>query len=82
MIKLSEKQRSILNCIKRYIAENGRAPTLRELAEEYCITRQAAHWRLRGLVSKGYIATVDGSRRNIVVLDGKKRPTTQEPIKG
>jgi repressor LexA len=54
--KLSERQKGILNFIKRFIYEENLPPTVREIQEELKITSTSVvDYNLKELVKKGYI---------------------------
>ena len=56
MEKLTDKQTKILNCIKKFIAEKGYAPTIRELCKLCNLNSTATMFvHLKNLTAKGYI---------------------------
>lgn len=56
MEKLTVKQEEVLQTIKKFIAENGYPPTIREIGKELNITSTAPiHFHIKNLVEKGYL---------------------------
>lgn len=66
MEKLTDKQTKILNCIKRFIAEKGYAPTIRELCKLCNLSSTATMFvHLKNLSTKGYITQTESKFRTI-----------------
>jgi len=65
---LTDKQSEILDFIKKFIEENGWAPTLREMAEEMEVTHQAVFFKIRELLRKGYIDYTPNISRSIKII--------------
>ena len=66
MEKLTNKQNEILNVIKRFIAEKGYAPTIRELCKLCNLSSTATMFvHLKNLTHKGYINQTESKFRTI-----------------
>ncbi len=66
MEKLTTKQESILNVIKKFLAENGYAPTIRELCALCNLSSTATMFvHLKKLTEKGYIKQTASKFRTI-----------------
>lgn len=66
MEKLTVKQEKILNVIKRFIADKGYAPTIRELCVLCNLSSTATMFvHLKNLASKGYISQTESKFRTI-----------------
>ncbi len=69
MEKLTDKQKQILDTIKKYIAKNGFPPTVREIGKELNLSSPATtHFHLSKLESKGYIRKGKSKNRTIELL--------------
>ena len=69
MEKLTEKQKQMLDALKKYIAKNGYPPTVRELGSELDLSSPATtHFHLSKLESKGYITKGKGKNRTLELL--------------
>ncbi len=69
MEKLTDKQKTILDTIKKYIAKNGFPPTVREIGHELNLSSPATtHFHLSKLESKGYIKKNKSKNRTIELL--------------
>ena len=69
MEKLTEKQKVILDTIKKFIAKNGFPPTVREIGKELNLSSPATtHFHLSKLESKGYIKKGKSKNRTIELL--------------
>ncbi len=67
MEKLTERQKDILQVIKKLIAENGYPPTVREIGKEANLASPATiHFHINKLAEKGYIAK--GSKNRTIKL--------------
>ena len=69
MESLTERQKEVLDVIKKYIATNGYPPTVREIGDILGLTSPAttqAHFD--NLVKKGYIRKKDNLNRTIELL--------------
>ena len=66
MEKLTSKQEKILKTIKKFIAENGYAPTIRELCKLCDLNSTATMFvHLKNLTKKGYINQTESKFRTI-----------------
>lgn len=66
MEKLTTKQEEILTCIKKFIAEKGYAPTIRELCKLCNLSSTATMFvHLKNLTNKGYISQTESKFRTI-----------------
>ena len=69
MEKLTDKQNSILQILKKLIAKNGYPPTVREIGEEAHLSSPATiHFHLTKLEEKGYLKKGDNKNRTIEIL--------------
>ena len=69
MEKLTDKQKKILQVIKKLIAKNGYPPTVREIGEKAHLSSPATiHFHLTKLEEKGYIKKGDNKNRTIEIL--------------
>lgn len=69
MEKLTERQKEILDTIKKYIAKNGFPPTVREIGKELNLSSPATtHFHLSKLESKGYIKKDKSKNRTLELL--------------
>lgn len=68
MEKLTVKQEEVLTTIKKYIAKNGYAPTVRELCEELELNSPATVFvHLKHLINKGYLSQTNSKFRTLEV---------------
>lgn len=68
MVKLTIKQKVLLEAIEWYINKNGISPTVRELSELTNTTSHPTHEKLIKLEELGVISTLNGCARSIKVL--------------
>ena len=70
MLKLTPRQKDVLEFLKSYVKDNGLPPTRREIADHFKWESQtAAQDHLIQLKIKGYINLLDrGRARGIIVL--------------
>jgi repressor LexA len=68
-MRITDRQRSILDYLRAQIAAEGRPPTLAELAEDFGIGINAARKHLHALAAKGRLELAPGKARGIRVLD-------------
>ncbi len=69
MEKLTDKQKQMLDTLKKFIAKNGYPPTVRELGKELDLSSPATtHFHLSKLESKGYITKGKGKNRTLELL--------------
>lgn len=79
MDKLTDKQNSILQILKKLIAEKGYPPTVREIGEEAHLSSPATiHFHLSKLEEKGYIKKGDNKNRTIEILVPNEYLETQD----
>lgn len=88
MEKLTAKQSSILNVIKKFIAEKGYAPTIRELCTLCNLSSTATMFvHLKNLTKKGYISQTESKFRTIELnvpneYDTKNDNVVEVPLLG
>lgn len=69
MEKLTERQKDILQIVKKLVATKGYAPTVREIGKEANLHSPATiHFHLKELERKGYIKKSAGTNRTIQIL--------------
>lgn len=69
MEKLTEKQKAILDILKRLIAKNGYPPTVREIGKAAKLSSPATiHFHLTQLEEKGYIKKDNNKNRTLEIL--------------
>ena len=68
MVKLTTKQKVVLEAIEWFIEQNGFPPTIRDIAELTNTTTHPTHEKIRNLEEKGVISTQNGKVRSIRVL--------------
>lgn len=73
---LTPRQQECLAYLRRHIAENGQAPTLRELMQGVGISSLGrVHELLSALEERGAIRRLHGRSRAIEIIDATPRPT-------
>ena len=88
MEKLTAKQSSILTVIKKFIADNGYAPTIRELCSLCNLSSTATMFvHLKNLTNKGYINQTESKFRTIELnvpneFDSKQDSVVSIPLLG
>ena len=88
MEKLTERQKDILDFIKRFIVENGYPPTVREIGASLGISSPATiHTHLSNLEHKGIIRKKDSKNRALELLvdneyENKNDLVTNVPLLG
>lgn len=60
---LTQRQADVLDFIAERLTEDGRTPSLREIAAEFDIAHQSAHQHVNMLVEKGYLHRVEREHR-------------------
>lgn len=69
MEKLTDRQKDILDTIKKFIANNGFPPTVREIGEKVGLSSPATiHFHLKKLEEKNYIKKDSAKNRTIELL--------------
>ena len=74
---LTDRQREVLEFIKRYIESNSYAPAVRDIAKQFGITVKAAHDHLKALERKGAIHSSEGISRSTGVVGFSPAPTVE-----
>lgn len=70
MIELTPKQREYLFFIKKFMADNGYAPTITETANHFGVNVNAAAANLKSLRRKKYITWQPRIARTIILVGG------------
>lgn len=68
MKPLTERQRSVLLFLESCLSDRGYMPTIREIAQHFSVTSNAAVTRLEALERKGYLTREPGVARGIRLL--------------
>ncbi len=69
MEKLTKKQEQVLTCIKKFIAEHGYSPSVREVCDLMNLSSTATVFvHMRHLMTKGYLKQTDNKFRTLEVL--------------
>ena len=68
MIPLTDRQKEVLEVIRKYIAEHEYSPTYQELADILGMYLKAVYDHIRALERKGWITKIDKKPRTIVIL--------------
>lgn len=68
MVKLTTKQKVVLEAIEWYINQYGVSPTIRDIAELTNTSSHPTHEKLLKLEELGVISTQNGKARTIKVL--------------
>lgn len=80
---LTDRQREVLDCIRRHVQETGMAPTRAEIAELMGFqSKNAASDHLRALERKGYIRIHNDRSRGIQLLDVEGFNEDELPVLG
>ena len=70
-MKLTQRQKEILQMLIDYINENGFSPSYRELCDIADVNSPATIWtHLKNLKNKGYIDYIPAKSRTIKILKG------------
>ena len=69
MTKLSSKQQGFLDYLQKKIADTGRAPSLRQAAQELGVSHAAIAQSLKSLEEKGYVKRQGRYSRTIYLLN-------------
>lgn len=81
MEKLTIKQEEVLIVIKKYIAKNGYAPTVRELCEELHLSSPATVFvHLKHLINKGYLSQTNSKFRTLEVKVPNEFANTKDEV--
>ena len=82
-IKLSEKEKMILDFMKKQIDENGYPPSVREICKAVGLSSTSTvHGYLEKLHKKGAIQKVDNKTRALKVLIGGDKPKEKQVYAG
>ena len=68
MVKLTTKQKIVLEAIEWYIDKYGISPTIKDIAEMTNTSTHPTHEKLMKLEEKGVVSTKNGAARSIRVL--------------
>lgn len=69
MEKLTRKQQEVLTVIKKYIAEHGYSPSVREVCDLMNLSSTATVFvHMKHLMNKGYLKQTDNKFRTLEVL--------------
>lgn len=67
---LTKRQQAVLNYIQRFLEEEGRSPTLKEIAEGVGSSAVSTiHKHVQHLIEKGFLDRSHGSGNNIILAD-------------
>lgn len=81
MEKLTKKQEEVLNCIKKFIAEHGYSPSVREVCELMDLSSTATVFvHMKHLMNKGYMKQTDNKFRTLEVLVPNEYLETKENV--
>lgn len=81
MEKLTDRQKDILQVLKKLIAKNGYPPTVREIGKEAGLNSPATiHFHLKQLEEKGYIKKDTSKNRTIEILVPNEYLETDENV--
>ena len=81
MEKLTKKQEEVLTVIKKYIAEHGYSPSVREICELMDLSSTATVFvHMRHLMNKGYLKQTDNKFRTLEVLVPNEYLETKEDV--
>jgi SOS regulatory protein LexA len=88
---LTKRQQAVLNYIQRFLEEDGRSPTLKEIADGVGSSAVSTiHKHVQHLIEKGFLGRSHGCGNNIVLADaaeisaeddGNKIPTDRSAVK-
>jgi repressor LexA len=74
MAYLTERQRDVLDFIRRKLDSDGVAPTLQEIADEFCFASTASAQKHVGLLEKkGFVRREKHQKRGLIVADQSPR---------
>ena len=76
-VRLTDRQRAVLDFIKTFSGENGVPPTVREIGGRFHVTPRAAFDHLRALERKGYLrrrATAGRTSRALTLIRDEAPP--------
>lgn len=67
---LTKRQQEVIDFIEYYLAENGFAPSVRDIGDHFGFSPKAAFDHLTALRKKGIIKTADNLPRSVVMVKG------------
>jgi repressor LexA len=71
---LTSRQREVMGFIAEYIRIHTYPPTIREIAEYFCMTAKGAHDHITALKKKGYIRSSESKSRTIELTTIEDNP--------
>ena len=81
MEKLTKKQEQVLTCIKKFIAEHGYSPSVKEVCDLMNLSSTATVFvHMRHLMTKGYLRQTDNKFRTLEVLVPNEYLETKEDV--
>lgn len=80
MEELTDKQKQVLAYLNKFMAEEGRAPTVREIAAAFGISIGPVQKHLKALIRKGYVRHQPGISRGLSMHS--HRPQAAIPVLG
>lgn len=81
MEKLTQKQEEVLTVIKKYIAEHGYSPSVREICELMNLSSTATVFvHMKHLMNKGYLKQTNNKFRTLEVLVPNEYIETKEDV--
>jgi len=80
MEKITEKQKKVLDHVSGFIADSGRAPSIREIAGNFNVNIGAIQKHIAALVKKGYLKHTPGLSRGI--MPASHKPWSKVPVLG
>jgi len=80
MTYLTERQRDVLDFIRRQVSSTGVAPTLQEIADAFSFSSTASAQKHVGLLEKkGFLRREKHQKRGLVLADDEASPAADEP---
>lgn len=67
-VKITFKQRLVLECLDYFIEEHGYSPTYQELADRLHCNVNTVFKKVCILIDKGYVSCVNGKTRTLKVI--------------
>ncbi len=76
---LTKRQQAVLQFIRRFVAEEGRSPTLQEVARGVGSSAVSTiHKHVQHLIDKGFLGRSHGKGNNLVLSQGSREPERNE----
>jgi len=67
-VNLTKRQQAVLSCIRQFLQEQGRSPTLKEIADGVNSSAVSTiHKHVQHLIEKGFLTRSHGSGNNIIL---------------